>query len=229
MSSARRVLVMAPHCDDETLGVGGTMARHVVEGDEVHVAIVTGHGEHPHPLWLPEYWVALRADAARAMDVLGVPHLHFRELPAAQVADHPVWQVNQAIGSIVEEVGPSVLYVPFRYDLHKDHREVFQAASVAWRPTTSFGRGIAEVYCYEVPSETHWNAPYLEAGFIPNTWVDVSEYLEAKLRALACYTSEIRPAPAARSLEAVRALAVWRGSQQHLAAAEAFVAIHLVR
>lgn len=81
------------------------------------------------------------------------------------------------------------------------------------------------MYCYEVQSETHWNAPYLEAGFLPNTWVDITAHLETKLRALACYESRLRPMPDARSLAAIRALAVWRGSQQSFAAAEAFVCV----
>ena len=81
------------------------------------------------------------------------------------------------------------------------------------------------VYCYEVQSETHWNAPYLEAGFLPNTWVDITAHLETKLRALACYESRLRPMPDARSLAVIRALAVWRGSQQSFAATEAFVCV----
>jgi LmbE family N-acetylglucosaminyl deacetylase len=229
MSSAERILVIAPHPDDETLGAGGTIARHVVDGDEVHVAIVTGQGADPHPLWPQADWDVDRAEAVAAMEVLGVEHLHFAELPAAMVADQPTYRVNGAIGTLVEAIEPTILYVPFRYDLHKDHREVFYAASVAWRPTTAAGRGIRQVFCYETQSETHWNAPYLEAGFLPNAWVDISAHLDTKLRALECYATEICPAPATRSIDAVRALAVWRGSQQSLAAAEAFVAVKLIR
>jgi N-acetylglucosamine malate deacetylase 1 len=132
------------------------------------------------------------------------------------------------VGGLVEKVQPDVLYAPFPFDLHKDHREVFHALSVAWRSSSATGRKLRAIYCYEVQSETHWNAPYLEAAFTPNTWVDVSAQLETKLRALACYESQLRPAPDARSLDAVRALAVWRGSQQGMAAAEAFVAIRLL-
>jgi LmbE family N-acetylglucosaminyl deacetylase len=228
-ASVRRVLVVAPHADDETLGAGGTMARHVSEGDEVHVAVVTGHGPEPHPLWPRTLWTRIRSEAARAMAVVGVQHLHFEEIPAALVADHPVWQLNRTVGEIVESVQPEILYVPFLYDLHKDHREVFHALNVAWRPSSKTGRGIRAVYAYEVQSETHWNAPSLEAGFLPNTWVDITEHLDTKLAALACYESQIRPAPDARSVEAVRALAVWRGSQQYMGAAEAFVAIRTLR
>lgn len=224
-SEPPRILVVAPHADDETLGVGGTIARRAAEGCEVHVAVVTGHGNDPHPLWPRSLWDRIRGEARRAGEVLGVHALHFEEVPAALVTDQPVWQLNRTIGSLIEKIQPDVLYAPFPFDLHKDHREVFHALSVAWRSSSALGRKLRAIYCYEVQSETHWNAPYLEAAFTPNTWVDVSAHLETKLRALACYESQIRPAPDARSIDAVRALAVWRGSQQGMAAAEAFVAI----
>lgn len=229
MSSAkRRILVVAPHADDETLGVGGTIARRAAEGHEVHVAVATGHGREPHPLWPRSVWDRVRAEARRAVAVLGVHQLHFEEVPAAMVADQPIWHLNRTIGGLIEKIEPDVLYAPFPFDLHKDHREIFHALSVAWRTSNASGRKLRAIYCYEVQSETHWNAPYLEAGFLPNAWVDVSGYLDTKLRALSCYESQLRPAPDARSLEAVRALALWRGSQQGMAAAEAFVAIRLL-
>lgn len=230
MPSASRVLVLAPHADDETFGVGGTMARYVAEGADVHVAVVTGHGTAaPHPLWPPALWEIVRSEAAQAMAVLGVKNLMFEELPAAMIADQPLHVVNRTVGALIEQVRPTILYVPFAFDLHADHRAVFHAASIAWRTSSPTGRAIEAVFCYEVQSETHWNAPYLESGFLPNTWVDISEYLEVKLRALACYASQIRPAPDARSLDAVRALAVWRGSLQNMAAAEAFVCLRQLR
>jgi LmbE family N-acetylglucosaminyl deacetylase len=139
-----------------------------------------------------------------------------------------VWKLNRVTAGIVERARPEVLYAPFPFDLHKDHREVFHSLSVAWRPSET-GRAIREVYCYEVQSETHWNAPHVEAGFVPTTFVDVSETLQTKLRALACYESQIRPRPDSRSIDAVRALAVWRGSQIGVAAAEAFVTVRTIR
>jgi N-acetylglucosamine malate deacetylase 1 len=225
-ASGRRVLVIAPHADDETIGVGGTIARHAREGDSVTVAVVTGHGDAaPHPLWPRSAWDTVRGEARAACRMLGVAELVFDEVPAALVADQPVWQLNRVTGAIVERVQPQVLYVPFPFDLHKDHREVFHSVSVAWRPSSAVGRRIVEIYCYEVQSETHWNAPYLEAGFLPTAWVDITDTLETKLAALSCYASQVRPAPDARSLEAVRALAVWRGSQMGIGAAEAFVTV----
>ena len=150
MSSTRRVLVVAPHADDETIGAGGTIARHVVGGDDVHVAIVTGHGDGPHPLWPPSVWDTVRGEAARAMAVLGVTQLHFEEIPAALVADQPVWKLNKTIGAILQKLEPEILYVPFPFDLHKDHRETFHSLSVAWRTSSPTGRKIKSVYCYEM-------------------------------------------------------------------------------
>ena len=229
MTAKAPVLVVAPHADDETLGMGGTIARLTAEGHPVTVAVLTGHGPEPHPLWSESSWETVRAEARRAMEVLGVSDLRFEEVPAVRVAEEPPWRLNQTVDELVRAVAPEILYVPFALDLHKDHREIFHALSVAWRPAGEHGRRIREVHCYEVVSETHWNAPYLEPGFLPTCWVDISEHLETKLEAAGCYESQLRPAPDARSLEALEALARWRGSQMGMAAAEAFVTVRLLR
>lgn len=224
-----RVLVIAPHADDETIGVAGTIARHVSDGDTVTVAIVTGHGESPHPLWPRDHWESVRAEAVQAARILGVEDLVFEDVPSALVADQPMWQLNATTARIVARAHPDVLYVPFPYDIHKDHREIFHSLSVSWRPSHAVGRAIREIYCYEVMSETHWNIPYVEPGFLPSAWVDISAHLETKMRALACYESQLRPSPEPRSLAAIRALAVLRGHQMGMAAAEAFVTVRLLR
>ncbi len=224
-----RVLVIAPHADDETLGMGGTIARLADEGHEVHVAVLTGHGDLPaHPLGGREIWTTVRAEFEKACGVLGVQAFYYEELPAVMVAEQPMWEVNAIATRLVERVGPEVLYVPFLNDLHRDHRALYHAFSVVWRPYTPLGRKIRAVYAYEVVSETHLNFPYVEQGFSPNIWMDVSDYLETKLTALQCYESQLQPHPSARTVEAVQALAVWRGSQVGVAAAEAFVLVRKV-
>jgi N-acetylglucosamine malate deacetylase 1 len=226
VNGGRRVLVVAPHADDETIGAGATIARLAAEGCEVTVAVMTGHGDDaPHPLWPRSVWDTVRGEAREAMEVLGVRELLFREIPAACVADHPVHKLNKEAFGVVEQVRPDVLFVPFVWDLHKDHREIFHAFSVAWRTSSAAGKGIREIYAYETLSETHWNTPYLEPAFAPNVHVDVSDFLEKKLEALARYKSQLQPAPATRSLEAVRAAATWRGAQVGVRAAEAFVLV----
>ena len=224
-----RVLVVAPHADDESLGAGGTIARHAAEGDEVFIAVMTGPGQGAHPVFPRETWDVVRAEAARAAEVLGVKQLAFRELPAVLVSDQPVHEVNREAAEVLEEFTPDVLYVPFPYDLHRDHREIFYAFSVAWRPNTALGRGVCEVYAYETVSETHWNPAYLEPGFTPNAFVDIADHLETKLDALACYASQMAEFPHFRSIEAVEAQARWRGAQVGMHAAEAFVSVRQLR
>jgi N-acetylglucosamine malate deacetylase 1 len=224
-----KVLVVAPHADDETLGMGGTIAKYAAEGHDVVVAVLTGHGtENDHPLWPRKVWDTVRAELRDACAILGVSEVILEEVPAVMVAEQPVWKLNQITSRIVASVEPDILYVPFLNDLHKDHRECFHSFSVTWRPYTSLGKKIKEVLCYEVPSETHLSFPFVEQGFLPNGWVDVSGYLDLKLKALQCYRSQLQPHPSPRSAKSVEALAVWRGSQIGVAAAEAFILVRRI-
>jgi len=222
-----KILVVAPHADDETLGMGGTIARLANEGNHVTVAVMTGHGEkEKHPLWERTYWDTIRNEAQSAMKVLGVEQLLFAEIPAALVSHTSPVEVNREAWKMIERVEPDVLYIPFSWDLHTDHRVLSYAFSVAWRPHTELGRRIRQVYMYETQSETHWNySSGIEPGFIPNTWVDITETLAIKLEAMNRYQSQLRAFPDARSLEALEALAQWRGSQASMKAAEGFILV----
>jgi LmbE family N-acetylglucosaminyl deacetylase len=221
-----RILVISPHADDETIGMGGTIAKYASGGAAVAVAVMTGHGEDAdHPIWPRSNWDTVRRELRHACNVLGVAEILFEEIPAVAVADQPVWKLNSLTRRVIERVAPEILYVPFPLDLHKDHRELFHSFSVHWRPYLPLGHAIREVYTYEVLSETHLNMPYVEQAFVPNRWVDISGFIDLKMKALACYESQMQPHPAARSLEAVRALATWRGASIGVAAAEAFVMV----
>lgn len=223
-----KILIISPHADDETLGVGGTMARRVNEGHEVVVAIMTGHGEGQHPLWPRKTWDIVREEARKAHKILGVTETLFFELPAVLVPDQPVYKINQVIFGVISEVRPDVLYLPFLFDLHKDHRELVYSCSVAWRPVTPAGKNLQEIYMYETLSETHCNIQPQEAGFIPNAWVDISDYLKKKIQALQCFESQMQEFPGPRSIEAVKALATWRGTTVGLPAAEAFILVRKI-
>jgi len=98
------ILIIAPHADDEVLGVGGAIARFAEEGNKVTVAILTGHGKEKHPLWPPELWEQIRVEALGAHEILGVSQTLFRELPAVMVKDQPLYYVNKVVGDLIEEV-----------------------------------------------------------------------------------------------------------------------------
>lgn len=220
-----KVLVVAPHADDETIGMGGTIAKHALQGDEVTLAVMTGKGPGSHPLYADDAWDQVRSECRAAAKLMKISNLVFEEIPALLAADQPAFEINKITSQILQDTNPDVVYVPFPFDLHSDHRAIFDSMSVAWRPTSPAGKKTRAIYCYETQSETHWNAPYIEAGFLPTHYVDISETIEVKQAALACYQSQMHEPPDTRSIEAILALAKWRGSLIGVHAAEAFVTI----
>ena len=208
-----RVLVFAPHNDDEVLGAGGTIARFAAEGHEICVCEVTSG---------PKYKM-MQAEAARAHEVLGVSKSVFLNLPVSQLADYKKTELNARIGQVVSSFGPDMVFTPFIGDMHLDHRMVTEAVLVAVRPINDCPA--KKVYMYETLSETGWNIPYGNCNFNPNVWMDITESIDTKIAAMECYTSQVRPAPHPRSGEGIRALAAFRGSVAGLRYAESFMVI----
>ena len=221
MSIKKRVLVVAPHPDDEVLGVGGTIAKYSAQGDEVFVLMVSGHLP---PLYSREAYEKTVSEAYAAFKVLGVEQSEFLEIPATMIGDQPLHEVNGRISKIVSDFNPHIVLCPYP-DRHVDHRLVFDSVMVATRPV-GVGRDIEIVAAYETLSETHWNAPHIEPNFTPNWVVDITEQVDTKLKALGCYKSQISDFPGPRSIEAVEALAKFRGTQAGFGYGEGF---HIVR
>ena len=219
----KRVLIIAPHPDDETLGAGGTAAKFVRNGYAVTVLIVCGHLP---PLYKPEEFETTREEAREAFGILGISDYRFLGIPATFVRDQPVHILNGKIGAIIEEIAPQILLCNFP-DRHIDHRVIFDSVMVAARPAGSAGSGIEILAAYETLSETHWNAAHIEPNFVPNWVVDISEVIELKRRAVSAYKSQIPDFPGARSIEAVEALAKFRGTQSGFAFGEAFQIIRM--
>lgn len=215
------ILVIAPHPDDEVLGVGGTMCRLAAEGHDVVVAIATRGWA---PLFPEKQVRQVRAEARAACASLGVRQVRFMDLPVTRLHSLPRHELNGAFGQLIRDVRPEWVFLPFPGDRHEDHRQVFEASMVALRPAADEGP-VLRIMCYETVSETHWSAAHVEPAFEPQVWFDISAQLDAKLAAMRHYASQLRAAPDARSLEAIRALATWRGSIVGLPAAEAFVLV----
>ena len=214
------VLVIAPHPDDEVLGVGGAILRHIADGDAMHVVICTrGEDSRFGKDVVEQVWQEVRKVHAR----LGLVGAHALDFPAALLDTIPSVDFNAALSGVFAKVRPDIVYVPHPGDVHLDHQLVFQAALVCSRPV---GKHYPRrILAYETVSETDWYAAPITPAFVPNVFIDITEHLEAKLEACALYASQIRPAPDQRSLEAIRALSVTRGTAVGIAHAEAFVLI----
>jgi LmbE family N-acetylglucosaminyl deacetylase len=215
-----RVLVVAPHPDDEILGCGGVMARHAAEGDEVHVAVVTRGAPE---VYQAEEVNQTRAELKQAHDVLGVKSVRYLDFPAPRMDTIPRHTVADAIRRLVAELTPDTLYAPHYGDMHFEHGLTYEACLVATRPVGKIK--VRRVLAYETLSETEWGPPVSGSAFQPTVFVDIGPYLPKKLAAMACIKSQLFTPPHPRSLANLEALATLRGSTAGLSAAEAFMLV----
>lgn len=212
-----RILIFAPHNDDEVLGAGGTIAKYARQGHEVFVCEVTSWLENP------EATNAIKAEALRAHEILGVKDTFFLDLPVVHLKETPTHIKNGKFGEIVKDIKPNVAFIPHVGDMHVDHGETAAAAMVALRPPEN--PQLNAIYTYETLSETEWNIPSAANGFIPNVWCDISDTFVLKTEAMNCFRSQLREFPHPRSLEALEALAKLRGSAVGVRYAESFISV----
>lgn len=219
-----RVLVIAPHPDDEIIGVGGTIAKRVKNGDEVSVCIVTKGKE---PLFREDFIEQGRRECRKADSMLGVKETIFLDFPAVMLETVPRHILNNAISEKIQKIKPDEVYIPHRGDMQLDHQIVVDAAMVAVRP--KYEHVVKRVYAYETLSETGWNIPNTVNEFIPTVYENIEDTLSLKLNSMSVFQSQLAAFPAARSVEAIEALAKFRGATVNVGAAEAFSLIREIR
>ena len=219
-----RVLIIAPHADDEIIGVGGTIVRYINENVDVYVCIVT-RGEKP--IFSEEFMENLRNETLLCYKKIRIKKKYFLEFTAMILEKENRYKINEKIHNVMHEVCPDEVYIPHVGDMQKDHQIVAEAAMVGLRP--KYKHIVKKIYAYETLSETGWNIPNIQNEFIPNVYVDISDYLKQKLDAMKCYKSQVGDFPDARSIEAIEALAKYRGALMNLKAAEAFMLIREVK
>ena len=218
-----KVLVLAPHPDDEVLGCGGVIAKHAAAGDEVSVLVATrGTAE----LYRDEQVEAVRNEARRAHALLGVQETRFLEFPAPALDTVPRYKLASAVAAVLKELQSEVFYIPHHGDIHSDHFHLHHAALVAARPLADCS--VRKILAYETLSETEWAPPQKDAVFYPTVFVDISDFLEKKLAAMSCFESQVKPPPNARSLRNITALAHYRGATVACEAAESFMLVRMI-
>lgn len=219
-----KILVVAPHPDDEVLGVGGTIKKKVSLGHEVYAAIVTNATKSDPVRYTEEKLINVRNEARKACGLLGVKEVFFEDFPAPALDQYPGHLMAQALSKIISETRAEVLFIPFRGDIHNDHKAVFDACMVAARPVGNYT--VKSIYAYETMSETEWAYPFAGESFVPNKFESLSQdEFKAKLDAMSCYRSQIKSFPNPRSNEALEALSKFRGSTVSVDRAEAFMVI----
>jgi len=212
-----KTIVIAPHPDDEVLGVGGTLLRRKAEGARIAWLIVTAISVKAG--WSEER-VKQRADEIRRItEFLGFNDVFELKFPTTQLDRVPMSDLVAGISSVFSSFAPEEVFVPHPSDVHTDHRVVFNAAAscTKWFRYPSVNRVLA----YETLSETDFGLG-TDQGFRPNVFVNIEPYLDDKLRAMDIYASELGEFPFPRSHEAIRALATLRGAASGFKSAEAF-------
>lgn len=221
----KKILVIAAHPDDEVLGCGATMAKHSLKGDKVNVVILSEgitsrdnqHNREKYSQELSE----LAKSAQKANNILGVSSLSLHNFPDNRMDSIDRLDIIKIVEEFLKQYEPEIIYTHHAGDLNIDHRLIHEAVVTACRPVPFYP--VKMLLFFEVPSSTEWQMPGLAPYFTPNWFVNVSDTLNLKLKALEAYSSEMRNWPHARSIPALEYMARWRGASVGVEAAEAFI------
>ena len=216
-----KTLVIAPHLDDETIAAGGTIKKISKSNSEINVLIIGGHLP---PLYDEKNYQITKEESYKALKLLGVKNTYYLDLPATEFHKEHYQNMNKNMNMIMNKLKPKTVFIPFP-DRHIDHRTVFDCAMVNTRPNRKEYPKL--ILSYETLSETHWNAPYIEPNFIPDFFINIDDTIKYKLKALNIYKSQII-GNKSRSVEAIEALAKFRGSQNGCNYAEGFKLIRAI-
>ena len=214
------ILVISPHMDDEVLGCGGTIARHVKSGGNLFVCFIA-HRVYNHTFDENKYEIE-KSHAIKAKKLLGYNDAIFLGLDDERL-DTCIQDIIIPLENCVSKIKPEVVYIPFRGDNNQDHRAVFDAARVVLRPSSN--PYIKNIYMYEVPSSTEQSPPLIESSFMPNYYVNIKNFMKKKIEALKCYETEKRIYPHPRSEDSLIVLAKKRGIEIGFEYAEAFMVL----
>jgi len=219
----KKILIVAPHPDDEVLGCGGIMKKFADLGESVYVVVIT---RGTPKMYADEKITNIRNEALTSHTILGVKETKFFDFHAPELDITSNAAISMKLALMLKEWGISDLFLPHRGDIHHDHSMVFKAGLVAARPVGNYS--VKNIYCYQTLSETEWAPPFSDDAFIPNHFINVEKEMSFKLEAMQCFKSQIRPFPSTRSLETIDALAKFRGSTVGFKRAEAFMTIRTI-
>ena len=234
-----KILVIVAHPDDEVLGVGGTMLKHIENGDDVRVVFMaTGisarrsSGYKNVPVYendkleiekMDNEIRIIQNDVKNACNILKINDIKFHEFPDNEMDSIPLLKIIKIVEGEITNMNPDIIYTHHYGDLNIDHRTIYNAVLTASRPIDT---SVKELICFEVPSSTEWNYP---PNFKPNYFVNIDNQLENKIKAMETYKSEIRDFPHPRSSENLRMIAGRWGSVCGQKSAEAFEIIRKIK
>lgn len=213
-----KVLVISPHPDDETLGCGGTLLNHKKKKDKIYWSIITKISN-------------LKKKKLRDKEISKVSKKYnFQNMIQAnyltsELKKGDVSNLIKFFKKQIETIKPNIIYLPFYGDIHSDHRIIFDS----FMPFSKSFRFnfLKKILCYEVLSETNFQVGHLKS-FRPNYFVNITPYINEKIKIMQIYKSEVKKHPFPRSKDSIISLAKLRGTQINKKYAEAFEVIKII-
>ncbi len=220
--NTNKVLVISVHPDDEALGCAGTILSHIKAGDEVNWLIIT---EAHSPRW-SENMIKRKAEEVEIVSKnYGMNTVYKLGLPTTCLEHLSLNERIEGIQRALQEIKPDIVYMINGTDVHSDHRATFEAVISILKPFHLAKYGVRKLLCYETLSSTDAAPPLFQWAFIPNVYIDITKYIDEKIRIMSLYESEDQPEPFPRSPSSIRALARRRGATIGVEYAEAFMLI----
>lgn len=214
-----KVIVIAPHPDDETLGCGGALLKHKLQGDEIYWLIVTNVDEKNG--WSRDRVESRQIEIEKVSEMFGFTKTFKLNFPTTKLETLPMGEIVSAISKVFNEIKPNIVYLPNRADVHTDHEIVFKAT---YSCTKNFRYPfVNKVLMYETLSETDFSASIPENVFVPNYFVDISNQFDRKIEIMKIYESEVMKENFPRSISTIEAFSKYRGSRIGVKYAESFM------
>lgn len=209
------VLVVAVHPDDETLGCGGTLLKHKDNGDEINWLICT------ELIKRNSLFKKREEEIRKVTSMYKFNSVHKLNLETTKVDEYTMSEIISKVSKIINDLKPNIIYLPFKYDVHSDHRKIFDAV---YSCTKTFRYPfIKKIYMMETLSETEFAVSLASESFIPNVFNNISSYFSKKIEIMKIFESELADHPFPRSIESIEALAKLRGSTSNCKYAESFM------
>ena len=224
----KKILIVVAHPDDEVLGCFGTVARLIQEGYEAYTLILgegkTSRDEEREVENKKDEIAELNNEIQNANNAIGIKKVFVESFPDNRFDSVDLLDIIKVVSKVKDEVKPDIIFTHYEHDLNIDHQITYKAVVTATRPMQD--ECVKEIYSFEILSSTEWNCPI---SFSPDTYYDISNTLDLKIKAMKEYSSELCEYPHPRSLEGIDLNAKYQGMRVGKKAVEAFKCVRIIK
>ncbi|HIP14699.1 MAG TPA: PIG-L family deacetylase [Sulfurimonas autotrophica] len=225
---SKKILIVVAHPDDEVLGCFGTVARLIQERYEAYTLILgegkTSRDEERQVKNKKDEIAVLHDEIQNANSAIGIKKVFVESFPDNRFDSVDLLDIIKVVSKVKDEVKPDIIFTHYEHDLNIDHQITYKAVVTATRPMQD--ECVKEIYSFEILSSTEWNYPI---SFSPDTYYDISNTLDLKIKAMKEYSSELCEYPHPRSLEGIYLNAKYQGMRVGKKAVEAFKCVRIIK